>query len=165
MDSRKLTRTGLLLLLTAGPFLVFLFLFVFGENRYVLDTYPIDFGKSKFGADDKIKLITPEPDLLKSAEQMQLDRITTFVSNSGIDPTFFYYSSSTIAKFQALAFWLKCDTTIPIQTAKGPSKKSLPEYPRLFLLDKQKRVRGVYSLSNSLSVDTLMLELTILSKN
>ncbi|HRH34355.1 MAG TPA: hypothetical protein PKY12_04820 [Catalimonadaceae bacterium] len=164
MTTRKLTRTGLLLLLTAGPFLVFLFLYVFGKNQYVVDTYPIQLKIAKSQSDKEIKILLPASDNLELAQKKQIDRISSFISDSGIEPGRFYYTDSMAKADSQLALWVNCDTILPIQTAKGPSLKELPGKPRIFLMDEQNQIRGVYNLSSSLSVDTLMLELTILSK-
>jgi hypothetical protein len=60
-------------------------------------------------------------------------------------------------------FWLSVDTVLDLQSAKGPIQRRLPPPPRAFLFDKNQNLRGVYGLCNSLSVDTLMLEYTILT--
>lgn len=157
MARSKLTRTGLLLLLTAGPFLVFLFLFIFGKNRFTLDLYPISIPQTNLG---KIRLVIPDEALANRSGQDQWSRAQMFFEKINSTPEVEFLKSDSSSSFWR--FWLEKDTVLEIETAKGPSEKGLPNKPRLFLVDKQNRIRGVYTISNPLSMDTLMLEYSIL---
>ena len=171
-------RTGLLLFLTAGPFLVFLFLYLFGKNRYEIDRY----GPS---AGDLLQTVRPLPETplliydestpgMCSREALlnQRSRIEDRWKHLGRGPEEFFIPSSPPVtpdavrqlgrKPGSLAWWTG-DTIVGVETAKGPARKRLPEPPRAFLFDKKHNLRGVYGLCNRSSVDTLLLEYSILT--
>lgn len=160
MALSKATRTGLLLLITGGPFLVFLFLFIFGKNQYELDTYPFNFQQQGEG---EITILLPPENKIGRGESDQWKRVERFFSKINSRPRIQNISGDSIHHDPAFFFWSEVDTIVPIKTARGPNKKRLPGKPRLFLVDKQNRVRGVYSLSSPLSVDTLMIEYSVLT--
>ncbi len=182
MNFPKGARTGLLLFITAGPFLVFVFLYLFGENHFEIDTYPVkqpDFCFYKKDVKEALLVVDrsfdPAQYSLKDFDN-ELERLNVFwkkidsspeivslIRPSGID------SSSTscpdgLVSPSAL-FLITVDTILPIQSAKGPGLKRLPKPPRAFLFDKNQNLRGVYGLCNGLSVDTLMLEYKILTNH
>lgn len=158
MALSKATRTGLLLLITGGPFLVFLFLFIFGKNQYELDTYPFQLEEQHTG---EIKLLLPPSENMGRVETDQWKRVENFFAKINSRPKIQNMILDSVNP--SFRFWSIVDTIVPIQTAKGPNRKRLPGKPRLFLLDKQNLVRGVYSLSDPLSVDTLMIEYSVLT--
>lgn len=183
MARSKATRTVLLLFLTAGPFLVFLFLYLFGKNRYYLDYYPVTFPIELSEKQKSPSLIIPKVASLTQIEFRQLDRVKRyFIQNEekinvmgystnwvipvdSIGSAFPIDSTNRMSMPHDLRSLIYSDSIFPIISAKGPSRKKLPELPRMVLLDEQFKVRGVYSLASPLSVDTLMLEFKILLSN
>jgi len=174
----KGARTGLLLFLTAGPFLVFLFLQIFGKNKYEVDTYPTTLSRFCYWKQPLTKpllLLDEDPasyGFSKNQYLKQLDRLHNFWEKTGSSPTeatLVHPSDQPAGKefkegevlLQGLP-WLSVDTVLKIQTAKGPVRKRLPKPPRAFLFDQNQNLRGVYGLCNHLSVDTILLEYTIL---
>ena len=166
-------RAGLLIFLTAGPFLVFLFLYVFGKNNFELDQYPLqisDFLKQKEGVPQlkgAFLLMDTSDSFGNSAElNRQLKRISAFWEDAGSSPQILQIDSKTSAiVVNSTINWFEKDSVLKTNTAKGAGMKALPQPPRSFLFDKNKTLRGVYSLINSKSVDTLMLEYRILLSN
>lgn len=184
MPLNKKTKTGFLLLLVAGPFLVFLFLHLFGKNQFEIDLYPYQAGYLK-------KLNTKGPVVVaddgrqltdaKAKEYFrQWKRLEPFFADKKLKPFVVSFSSGgegpsvgSLANFwkgkkrvEADADFLGLamkDTVLETETAKGPSLKRLPPPPRVFLFDQKLNLRGVYGLSNSLYTDTLMLEYKILT--
>jgi len=180
MGILKGARTGLLLLLTAGPILVFLFLYTFGKNHFELDTYPLkrpDFCQFQDTIPEALLFIdsnNPSKQISQKAFSQQKERLRVFwekISSSPvIVPIKRIDSSDRLAStipnglvYQKAEFWLSADTVLEIQSAKGLSRKRLPAPPRAFLFDKNQNLRGVYGLCIGLSVDTLMLEYKILT--
>jgi hypothetical protein len=184
MQFLKKARTGLLLILTAGPFLVFLFLYLFGKNQFELDTYPFSFKKAQFQSEANCYLLTDfgyPIDFRKEKQfENQLKRLQPFFEEFSEKPFFVGFESKisieavkSNAKTLGISQWIlpnpgllemaEKDSVLSINTAKGPSEKRLPEPPRSFLFDKKGNLRGVYGLCNGLSVDTLMLEFKILT--
>ena len=96
----------------------------------------------------------------------QLKRISAFWEDAGSSPQVLQLDSKTseIAVLSTIN-WFEKDSVLSTITAKGTGMKALPQPPRSFLFDKNKTLRGVYSLTNSKFVDTLMLEYRILLSN
>ncbi|HOY95418.1 MAG TPA: hypothetical protein PK509_06760 [Catalimonadaceae bacterium] len=182
MNFQKGARTGLLLFITAGPFLVFLFLYVFGENHFELDTYPLkqdDFCFYKKEVKEALLVVDqsydPSKHSLKDYDN-EMERLNVFWKKINSSPEIVPLirpssldSNSTACPDGLVSpsalIWLTVDTILPIQSAKGPGMKRLPKPPRAFLFDKNQNLRGVYGLCNGLSVDTLMLEYKILTNH
>jgi len=180
MQVSKKARSGLLLFLTIGPFLVFVFLYVFGKNKYEVDTYPLSI--SKFSTEGRmmksplVLLSNPELPGEKKDFQNEAKRLDLFFKNFKLKPDFFSLDSQSALPVSSLkinatfpskllpAFWFESDTVLEIKTAKGSSAKRLPKPPRAFLFDTLQNLRGVYGLCNSESMDTLMLEYKILTE-
>ena len=184
MPFTKKTRTGFLLLLVGGPFLVFLFLYLFGKNRFETDSYPYKAGFLKNLNAQSPVLIGDDGSRLNEREKKeylnQWKRLDPFFAEKKIKPLTGWFctenlqvegpSSSGFRKdkirvnpdsvFLILA---RKDTTLDIITAKGPARKRLPAPPRAFLFDENLNLRGVYGLFNSRDTDTLMLEFKILT--
>ncbi len=182
MNFQKGARTGLLLFITAGPFLVFLFLYVFGENHFELDTYPVkqsDFCFYKKEAKDALLFVDQSYDPARYSRkdyENEMERLNVFWKKIESSPEVVSLvrpsatdSNSTSCPDGLVSpsslFLLSVDTVLPIQSAKGSGLKRLPKPPRAFLFDKNQNLRGVYGLCNGLSVDTLMLEYKILTNN
>ena len=171
-------RTGLMLFLTAGPLLVFVFLYLFGNNQYEIDRYSP-------GATDLVLTGEPlpgEPVLVydesipgactREAFLNQRTRISDRWKYLGRKPAEFFIpispsvnppSGQRLARKPESLSWWTGDTVVAIETAKGPALKRLPDPPRAFLFDKKHNLRGVYGLCNRSSVDTLLLEYSILT--
>lgn len=184
MPLNKKTRTGLLLLLVAGPFLVFLFLHLFGKNQFEIDLYPYQAGYLKKLNARGAVLVADDGRQLTDAKAKeyfrQWKRLDLFFAEKKLKPVMVSFSAG--AEDSSDGLWadfregkktmepdagfldlaLK-DTVLEIKTAKGPSLKRLPPPPRAFLFDQNLNLRGVYGLSNSLYTDTLMLEYKILT--
>jgi hypothetical protein len=179
MPLPKTARTGILLFITLGPFLVFVFLYVFGKNKYELDSYGLkvsSFPKEevKSGAPiilfSQIETTSDRRDFLN-----EVNRLDVFFKKSEFQPRILQLSDSGLVPKTKLPiglvqnnlipdFWLNSDTVLSINTAKGKSTKRLPKPPRAFLFDTLHNLRGVYGLCNSQSMDTLMLEFKILTE-
>ena len=179
MPIPKTARTGLLMFITLGPFLVFVFLYVFGKNNYELDSYGLTISSfpketKKSGAPTivfcEIETTSNRRDFLN-----EVNRLKVFFDKSELQPRMLQLSTTRILpasklKIEAIPsstisdLWLNADTILPIQTAKGKSSKRLPKPPRAFLFDTLNNLRGVYGLCNSQSMDTLMLEYKILTE-
>lgn len=163
-------RAGLLLLLTAGPFLVFLFLHLFGKNHFELDRYPASSGDFML-AEKKLSapfflmdtaLYGNKPAALKS----QFRRLDAFWEDFGKKPEMEMLNGNNPAILSLTGRnWLIRNDAIAIHSVKGKAKKILPPPPRAFLFDEGKTLRGVYGLCNNKSVDTLMLEYRILTSD
>ena len=179
MPIPKAARTGLLMFITLGPFLVFVFLYVFGKNKYELDTYGLTI--SNFPKEKKISgfptIVFSEIETTSDRRDFlnEVNRLDVFFRKSELKPGILQLSSSgtvpkTKIKIEAISsglipdFWLNADTILPINTAKGKSSKRLPKPPRAFLFDTLNNLRGVYGLCNSESMDTLVLEYKILTE-
>jgi hypothetical protein len=167
MTSPRKARAGLLLLLMAGPFLVFLFLHLFGKNHFELDRYPAASGDF-LAVERKISapfflmdtaLYGNKPAALKS----QFRRLDAFWEDLGKKPEILMLDveSSQLLKAEAKD-WFFRNEAVEVQSVKGLSKKTLPNPPRAFLFDEAKTLRGIYGLCSNKSVDTLMLEYRIL---
>ena len=159
-------RAGLLLLLTAGPFLVFLFLHLFGKNHFELDRYPAS-ARDFLVVESKISepfflmdtsLYGNKPAALKS----QFRRLDAFWEDLGKKPEIVMFDAESSQLKVDGKDWFSRNDAVEIRSVKGKGKKSLPNPPRAFLFDEAKTLRGVYGLSNNKSVDTLMLEYRIL---
>ncbi len=172
----------MLLLITAGPFLVFVFLYLFGKNQFEIDTYPF---AATFMKNEKAEgpfFLADNGFLLSESEKKeylnQVKRLEPFFNEKEVKPVWFTFSNASKDTSSENDFWpgkkqvtvneaflelAEKDTTLEIETAKGPGKKRLPPPPRAFLFDKKYNLRGVYGLCNSLSIDTLMLEFKILT--
>ena len=163
----------MLILLTAGPFLVFLFLYVFGKNNFELDRYPLKLSdvlklkENELQIKDAFLLMDTSEFSGNSAElNRQLKRISAFWEDAGSSPQVLQLDSKTSEiAVRSTINWFEKDSVMKTITAKGAGMKALPQPPRSFLFDKNKTLRGVYSLINSKSVDTLMLEYRILLAN
>ena len=170
MSTQRKARAGLLLFLTAGPFLVFLFLYIFGKNHFELDRYPAssaDFLKSSNSKPGNLLLMdTVNRSCSPAAMKSQLSRLGTFWEDLGASPEIVLLDpeKSELIKPESRS-WFLSPKTETIELAKGKSEKILPEPPRAFLFDRDKNLRGVYGLCNNKSVDTLMLEYRILNSN
>jgi hypothetical protein len=182
MNFQKGARTGLLLLITAGPCLVFVFLYLFGENHFELDTYPVkrnDFCFYKKEVKEALLVVDqtfdPAQYSLKDYDN-EMKRLNVFWKKIGSSPEIVSLirpsalDSNSIACPDGLVspsalLWLTIDTILPVKSAKGHGLKRLPKPPRAFLFDKNQNLRGVYGLCNGLSVDTLMLEYKILTNH
>jgi hypothetical protein len=166
-------RAGLLLLLTAGPFLVFLFLYVFGKNNFELDRYPLKLSDILKLKENELQiknafLLMDTSGFSGNSEELnrQLKRISAFWEDAGSSPQILQLDSKTSEiAVRSTINWFEKDSVLSTVTAKGAGMKALPRPPRSFLFDKNKTLRGVYSLINSKSVDTLMLEYRILLSN
>ena len=173
MPVKGTARAGLLILLTAGPFLVFLFLYIFGKNNFELDRYPLKLSdilklkKNELQIKDAFLLMDTSEFSGNSAElNRQLKRISAFWEDAGSSPQILQLDSKTSEiAVRSTINWFEKDSVMKTITAKGAGMKALPQPPRSFLFDKNKTLRGVYSLINSKSVDTLMLEYRILLAN
>lgn len=171
MPNQKLARSGLLLILTAGPLLVFLFLYLFGKNRFEIDSYSIPLSalvnepvaKSASG----ILLIPSKesigPELARDY-QNELKRISRFLESVEQKPSILEWNTGSLKPSPLADRLLSADTILEVTMAKGNGKKRLPASPRAFLFDASQNLRGVYGLCNSLSVDTLILEYKILTE-
>jgi len=182
MNFQKGARTGLLLFITAGPFLVFLFLYIFGENHFELDIYPLkqaDFCSNTSKGKEEMLVVDqtfdPAQYSLKDYNN-EMERLRIFWKKIASSPRIIFLVRPSQKSLNATSgadglvlpsalFWLTADTVLPVQSAKGPGLKRLPKPPRAFLFDKNQNLRGVYGLCNGLSVDTLMLEYKILTNN
>jgi len=174
----KKAKTGVLLFITMGPFLVFVFLYLFGNNKFELDSYPL----SVSGFPKAIKNSSSPLILFSSTEnpkqdrdfQNELTRLAVFFNKLDVKPRIFLLEAERNPPISKLTlegsvsqniipqFWFSADTVLSIKTAKGPVEKRLPNPPRAFLFDTLNNLRGVYGLCNSQSMDTLMLEYKIL---
>lgn len=165
MPSPKGTRAGLLLLLTAGPFLVFLFLHLFGKNHFELDRYPLQLneitGSQKSVKENGLLILDTSGAPCKPGEwKAQLNRFQLFTEDFGHQPEC-WFPETTVLNTTAIN-WLRERKTSEVKSARGTGKKVLPEPPRALLFDGEKTLRGVYGLCNSKSIDSLMLEYQIL---
>jgi len=176
----KKVRSALLLFITVGPFLVFVFLYVFGKNKYELDTYPLTI--SNFPMEGQMVkspiVLLSNPELPKDKKDFQNEavRLELFFKNFQRKPYFVSVDSQPVLPASKLsinntfpskllpAFWFISDTVLEIKTAKGLNTKRLPKPPRAFLFDTLQNLRGVYGLCSSESMDTLMLEYKILTE-
>jgi len=166
--------------ITLGPFLVFVFLYVFGKNKFELDDYNLKLtGLPKnvstpatpFILFSNLETTSQRRDFLN-----EVNRLDVFFKKSDLQPRFFQLSSTGLIPDSKIKiegtlpleiiqdFWLHSDTVLTIQTAKGKTSKRLPKPPRAFLFDTLNNLRGVYELCNSQSMDTLMLEYKILTE-
>ena len=174
----KRARTGLLLFLTVGPFLVFLFLQIFGKNTYEIDKYPLtlsNFCTWSQPVNNPLLLMDEDPETYgfsRNQYDKQIDRLHNFWKKTGSAPTeakIIHSSEGSASNADGRILirseaWLSADTVLEIKTAKGKVKKRLPNPPRAFLFDQKQNLRGVYGLCNHLSIDTVLLEFTILSE-
>jgi hypothetical protein len=161
-------RAGLLLILTAGPFLVFLFLHLFGKNHFELDRYPAmlgDFLMEDRNVSESLILMDTalhgnQPQILKG----QFKRLDAFWEDFGKKPEILLLdgNNSNLVKTTGRNWFFRNDA-VELSSVKGKLKKNLPQPPRAFLFDASKTLRGVYGLCSNKSVDTLMLEYRILT--
>ena len=161
-------RAGLLLFLTAGPFLVFLFLYLFGKNHFELDRYPAksdDFLTEDFATGQNLLILdTNLYSCKKSALKSQLGRLAAFWEDAGSQPEMLLLEGANTGFLNQLGrSWFQNQMSVSLTSAKGQLEKKLPDPPRAFLFDKEKTLRGVYGLCSNKSVDTLMLEYRILT--
>ena len=173
MPVSKLTRTGLLLFLTMGPLLVFLFLYVFGENQFELDRYPVE-ARWMPANGPMTALLVSQSGEKTLVNPNEWNRVEVFFQKMALKPGF--YTGQNAAPPPGKVAWkpvllsadmqvlTEKDTLLEVHTTEGIRKKRLPAPPRAFLFDAQHILRGVYGLNNSLSVDTLMLEYKILTR-
>lgn len=168
MASPKGTRIGLLLILTAGPFLVFLFLHLFGKNHFELDRYETNLKELMPGiipAGDNGFLLadTGNSYCENQAFKAQINRFVLFTEDFGKKPSIQFFSSSGNSGLSLKGKdWFLSDKVVPVKSARGSGVKQLPSPPRAFLFDSSENLRGVYGLCNEKSVDSLMLEYQIL---
>jgi hypothetical protein len=160
-------RAGLLLLLTAGPFLVFLFLYLFGKNHFELDRYPATL-KDFLPVDRTVSgtfllMDTASYDNPPGALKSQMKRLDAFWEDIGRKPETMLLNGTSADPSAGSQSWYSGIEPVQLTTVKGNSKKILPKPPRAFLFDEEKTLRGVYGLCNNKSVDTLMLEYRILT--
>lgn len=178
MQSRFSAKTGLLFLLTIVPVLVLFFLYLFGKNQYNLDLYPASgaFLSDKKPAEFGVILLPSSSDLSdfqKRAYTAQMSRLSRFIGSLPLGPQVFAYGSDSLALrpfFPAIksvslptdfsSVYLS-DTVLPITTAKGEAKKRLPKLPRAYFFDNNLALRGVYCMTESPYIDTLILEYKI----
>lgn len=170
MAFQKKARAGLLLFLTAGPFLVFLFLYLFGKNHFELDRYKAnsrDFFNGSFqGSACLLLLDTGTYGGNAAAMRSQLARISTFWEDLGEHPQEIIIDAQNSRLIRESAKpWFNTDRIESVQGARENSRKRLPAPPRAFLFDENKTLRGIYGLTDNKSVDTLMLEYRILIDN
>lgn len=164
----KGTRAGLLLILTAGPFLVFLFLHLFGKNHFELDRYPLSLDailKSQVnpGPEGLLLMDTSGAGCRPGQLRAQLRRFSVFSEDFGKNPGILYLNSVAGTVLNATGReWLLEEKQVMVKSARGKGKKRLPDPPRALLFDSSKTLRGVYGLCNEKSVDSLMLEYRIL---
>ena len=170
MSNQKLARSGLLLILTAGPILVFLFLYIFGKNRFEIDSYSIPLSTLVIQPVPKSAspiLLIPGEEMLGNGltrdYQNQQKRISVFVDGVKMKPSILQWNQGNLVPTQVGERLLKADTVLETIMAKGKGQKRLPPPPRAFLFDSTQNLRGVYSVCNRLSVDTLILEYKILT--
>jgi hypothetical protein len=168
MPSPKGTRAGLLLILTAGPFLVFLFLHLFGKNHFELDRYQARLGElvnKQRPVSEKGLLLLDTADTPCRPEEWkaQLRRFELFTEDFGDKPEWWFPSKADLNS--TAMDWLRERKTADVKSARGSGKKVLPDPPRALLFDSEKTLRGVYGLCNDRSVDSLMLEYRILLSN
>jgi len=86
MQTGTVARTGLLLFLTAGPLLVFLFLYFFGKNEFELDRYQVHSPSFPAAYQTKALLLLPSQHLITGTERNafrnEANRVVKFVSGS-----------------------------------------------------------------------------------
>lgn len=165
MPIPKGTRAGLLLILTAGPFLVFLFLHLFGKNHFELDRYQLTLpeisnSKKSVSENGLLLLDTAGGPCNPGEWKAQLKRFELFTEDFGYKPEL-WFPESGVLNSNAMD-WLRERKTADVKLARGNGKKVLPEPPRALLFDSEKTLRGVYGLCSNKSVDSLMLEYRIL---
>lgn len=170
MPLSKPTRTGLLLLLVAGPLLVFLFLYLFGENHFEISRYPIqlsDMAQNSTSVSPKGLILIPadsaiDPSLRREYAN-ELRRLRTFLSTIEHKPDVLNWGERILLNSVGSRLQY-ADTVFETTTILEKSIKRLPPAPRAFLFDSTQNLRGVYNLTSPLSVDTLILEYKILSR-
>lgn len=167
MTYPRKARAGLLLILTAGPFLVFLFLHLFGKNHFELDRYPVksdDLLMEEAAAGQNLLVMdTNLYSCKKSALKSQFGRLDAFWEDAGNQPEMLILNGENTGILNHLGRrWFLDDMDVSLKSVKGQQRKKLPPPPRAFLFDEAKTLRGVYGLCNNKSVDTLMLEYRIL---
>ena len=164
----KGARAGLLLFLTAGPFLVFLFLHLFGKNHFEIDRYPVKMNDLFVSPTDKILkevifIDTNRTYCNKSSLNAQLERIRRFGEDIQPAPDCRFLNSEDAGILTPDgADWFRNEKLVNLESARSKGKKKLPPPPRAMLFDQGKNLRGVYGLCEDKSVDTLMLEYRIL---
>ena len=167
MKFPRKARAGLLLFLTAGPFLVFLFLHLFGKNHFELDRYPLGYGdlfkEEAAAAEELLVLDTSVNQSSAAAVASQLRRLDAFWEDAGDQPDLIWLDGQNSSMLNQLGrSWFLDELSVSLTSVKGKTTKKLPAPPRAFLFDKEKTLRGVYGLWSNKSVDTLMLEYRIL---
>jgi hypothetical protein len=168
MALSKGTRAGLLLVLTAGPFLVFLFLYLFGKNHFELDRYPLQLneifiGEKKVGPEGLLLMDTVSGSCLSADRTAQNRRLAVFWEDFGRQPEILRLNPADNKNINAKGLdWFTEKTSQRVKSARGELLKILPPPPRALLFDDAKTLRGVYGLCNDKSVDSLMLEYRIL---
>jgi hypothetical protein len=166
----KGARTGLLLILTTGPILVILFLYLFGKNNYSIDQYNLQLKDFAVISDSRPGLILLFDTTALGSESNRLefmrqkDRLDAYWRKMKSSPKAYFpanQGNNPPVFLPAARAWRIQDTVVEIQTAQSSDLKRLPQPPRAFLFDEKKNLRGVYGLCNALSMDTLMLEFSI----
>lgn len=169
MSLSKPTRTGLLLLLVAGPLLVFFFLYLFGENHFEISRYPLrlqDIAQGNVGRISNGLLVLPADasigPVLGKEYKNQIRRFDTFLSGLKGRPEIKNWGDAIFPNQIGLRLQFT-DTILKISTYHEKGLKRLPASPRAFLFDSTSQLRGVYNITDPLSVDTLILEYKILT--
>ena len=164
----KGTRIGLLLILTAGPFLVFLFLYLFGKNHFETDRYDVSLRDILPGGLVKAEkgfllADTGNPACGKNSLKAQIRRFELFTEDFGQRPAIqLIYAAGHPGLSSMGREWFLSAKYAKVKTARSSGGKHLPPPPRALLFDSAKTLRGVYGLCDEKSVDSLMLEYRIL---